>query len=218
MMSNPPSIIQRQSLHRRQNSTPVALDTMKVPQLPPTIQRQNSHRRGQSLDQSRSPIRRHRPTGSTVSITNLASTPHGQQILREAQTTNIARPGQRIDTNIPPQCGSFSAPFSPLYSHETTMNAILANSSNMQIPQQMSQSPYYPQVTMPMSAGYDGMGLGLDKNSQHYFQMAHGMENGLKEDMRRMSQPDMSMYSGSRPITPSQQMHSGKWRGHCRRI
>ncbi|KAH8592318.1 hypothetical protein B0O99DRAFT_484960, partial [Bisporella sp. PMI_857] len=53
MLSNPTNNLQnRQRLHRRQNSTPNAFDSVKVHDLP-TIQRHGAHRRGMSLDTRR---------------------------------------------------------------------------------------------------------------------------------------------------------------------
>ena len=214
-MSNPSPALQQRQLHQRQNSTPVAFDGMKMQSLPPTYQRPNSHRRGQSLDQ-RSPIRRqHQQAGSMVSITNLGSTHQGQQILREAQQQKLARPGQRNETPGSPQCGLYplNTQFDPniMYNNATTMNAMLQNSGNSQ----MTHSPFYTQdMNMPMSAGFDGMGLGLDENSQHYFQTSHHVRqdfgNGMM-DTRRMSQPDLQMYTEQRPITPAQQINNGKF-------
>jgi hypothetical protein len=180
--------------------------------------RQNAHRRGQSLDQSRSPIRRQpHQAGSMVSITNLGSTQQGQQILREAQQQKLARPGQRNESPTTPQCGLFplNTHFNPdtMYdtNHTSTMNAMLPDSGDVQI----AHSPYYAQdMNMPMSAGFDGMGLGLDENSHHYFQPLHhpreGFGNGMM-DARRMSQPDLQLYTEQRPITPALQISTGKF-------
>jgi len=212
-MSNPDSALQpRQKLHRRQNSTPVTFEGMKMHNLHPPP-RHNAHRRGQSLDQ-RSPIRRQHPqTGSMVSITNLGSTPQGQQILREAQQQKLARPGQRNDTPTTPQCGLFplNTQFNtdPMYDPTTPMNAIVQNSGDMHI----AHSPFYDlEVNMPMSAGFDGLGFGLDENSQHYFQLSPHMRQDFGSslmDGRRTSQPDLQLYAEQRPITPAQQVNTG---------
>ena len=213
-MSNPKTALQpRQKLHQRQNSTPVAFESVKMHNLHP-VPRHNAHRRGQSLDQ-RSPIRRqHQQTGSTVSITNLGSTERGQQILREAQQQKLAGPGQQIETPTTPQCGLFplNTQFNTeqMYNNTTAMNAMMQNSEDLQI----AHSPFYTQeMNMPMSAGFDGMGLSLDENSQHYFQPSHHVRqdfgNGMM-DARRMSQPDLQLYPEQRPITPAQQVNRGK--------
>jgi hypothetical protein len=68
---------------------------------------------------------------------------------------------------------------------------------------------------MPMSAGFDGMGLGLDENSQHYFATSHHMRQEFGNpliDGRRMSQPDLQLYAEQRPITPAQQTNTGNVR------
>jgi hypothetical protein len=220
-MSNPPSVLQqRQRLHRRQNSTPVAFEAMKVPSLPPAIQRQNSHRRGQSLDQ-RSPTRgqnrQQQQIGSTVSITNPGLSANiGHQILREAQQQKLARPGQQQQNQSPmsPGCGTFSDQTmnqSGLYS-ATTMNAILQEQANMQVASPLHQ--YFPQTMyMPSSAGLEGMDPNVDENSQHYFQSTHNGGHNFGDELmnaRRMSQPDLQIYASQRPITPAQQINSGE--------
>jgi hypothetical protein len=215
MMSNPPSMLQqRQRLHRRQNSTPVAFEAMKVPNLSPATQRHNSHRRGQSLDQ-RSPIRgQHRHTGSTVSTTNQGSATIGQQILREAQQQKLARPGQQNQSPVSPQCGTFSdhtIDQNGIY-NATTMNAILQEQANMQVASPLQQ--YFPQnLYMPTSAGLESMDPSVDENSQHYFQSTHGVRQNFGDEImnqRRMSHPESQMYAQQRPITPAQQMNSGE--------
>jgi hypothetical protein len=215
MMSNPTSVLQqRQKLHRRQNSTPVAFEALKVPILSPAIQRHNSHRRGQSLDQ-RNPIRgANRQTGSTVSITNQGSTSIGQQILREAQQQKIAGPGQRNQLPVSPQCGTF--PDSNIDQNElynsTTINAILQEQAMAHVASPLQQ--YFSQdLYMPASAGLESMDSNVDENSQHYFHSTHNMTLDLEDEMlneRRMSQPDLQMYAQQRPITPAQQMNSGE--------
>lgn len=211
-MSNPSSVLQqRQRLHRRQNSTPVAFEAMRVSTLPPAIQRQNSHRRGQSLDQ-RSPIRgQHRKTGSTVSITNLGSITTGQQILQEAQQQKTARPGQPNQSPASPQCGTLAdqtIDHNALFD-ATIMNDILQDSSTLQ--------HFFPQeIYMPPSAGLEGKEPNVDENSLHYFQSAHNVRQEYGDDMRRKSQPDMHMYAQQRPITPAQQMNSGEFEGKSR--
>jgi hypothetical protein len=214
MMSNPPSMLQqRQKLHRRQNSTPVAFEALKVPILSPVIQRHTSHRRGQSLDQ-RSPIRgADRQTGSTVSITNQGSATIGQQILREAQQQNLAGPGQRNQSPVSPQCGTF--PDQNIdqngLCNSTTVNAFLQDQAIVHVASPLQQ--YFSQdLYMPTSAGLEGMDSNVE-NSQHYFQSAHNVRLNLEDEMlneRRMSQPDLQMYAQQRPITPAQQMNSGE--------
>ena len=215
MMSNPPSVLQqRQKLHRRPNSTPVAFEALKVPTLPPTIQRHNLHRRGQSLDH-RSPTRSaNRQTGSTVSITNTGSATIGQQILREAQQQNIARPGQRNQSPVPPQCGIFQdhdIDHNELY-NSTTMNAILQEQSSLQVASPLQQF-FSQDLYMPSPVGFEDMDSNVDQNTQLYFQSTHNVRQSFDDEMmneRRMSQPDLQMYGQQRPTTPAQQMNSGK--------
>ena len=220
MMSNPtPDLQQRQKLHGRQNSTPLAFEGGKVPQMPPALQRPPSHRRGQSLDQQRSPIRRQPPTGSMVSITNLGSTPHGQQILREAQQQRVARPGQQnIEIPQSPQCGPLSPQYNltpnPMYSnHQQAMSAAMQSSGNMQT----AHSPYFLRdAHLAMSADPDGMGLGFDENTHHYFQQSHHYRQESDhqlEEMRPMSQPEMNMFfqQQQRPTTPAHQIDTSEF-------
>jgi hypothetical protein len=215
-MSNPPSALQqRQRLHRRQNSTPVAFEAMKVPSMPPTAQRPNAHRRGQSFDQQ-SAIRRQHQAGNMVSITNIGSIQPGQQILRETQQQRIARPGQQhIEI---PQCGLYSPSLGSRqgtpYENTTTMHAIMQPSSDKQI----ANSPYFIQeMNMPMSAGLEGMGLNLDENNQHYFHHMQNMYSQMEMNMmpeRRMSQPDLRVQTQMRPYTPTPQGQSCKLVNH----
>ena len=219
MLSNPPTVLQqRQRLHhRRQNSTPVTMEALKVPTIQaPGLQRQNSHLRGQSLDQ-RSPIRRPRSQQESVSITNRLNE---QQILREAQQQRLARPGQRYQQTQSPQCGiQFEEPNyqtmndmpmdTNMYNNSTVDN-LLQQSAGMQYANQM---PVSPGMQMPGSNNYEGIGLGLDENAgHHYFQQAHhymyDMPNSDGRDMRRMSQPELQSYV-QRPVTPVQQATTG---------
>ncbi|TAQ88693.1 hypothetical protein B7494_g2969 [Chlorociboria aeruginascens] len=93
MLSNPNSNLQnRQRQHRRQNSTPVAFEAVKVTSLP-NIQSHGAHRRGMSLDQRQ---RQTPPQETTVSITNQGYQTTPQHILRETQQQRLARPGQNF--------------------------------------------------------------------------------------------------------------------------
>lgn len=216
MMSNPPSSLQqRQKLHRRQNSTPVAFEAMKV-QHPALIQRQNSqHRRGQSTD-SRSPIRRqHHHSGSMVSITNLGSTIQGQQILREAQQQRLSRPGQQqqIELSESPQCGTF-----PSQTNGSLPESLYDNMS-MNVAMQSQGMPTHSQFNphdfnMPMPTGLP-MGYVIDENNQHYIQNAHmyAQSMGMQFHDRRMSHPELRIHTGLRPLTPTQQIQTGKHPG-----
>lgn len=214
MSSTPSSLQQRQRLHRRQNSTPVASEAMKVPALPPSQQRPfNVHRRGHSFDQ-RTPIRRQH--AGMVSIANLGSIQQGHQILREAQQQRIARPGQQQQQQqqmeIPgsPQCGVLapslqSAPSSP-YENMTTMNTILQNAGSMSI----VHSPYFiPDVNMPMSNGLAGVGISVDENSLQYIHHMQAIDMGILPE-RRQSQPELRIQTDQRPFTPTNQIQTGK--------
>lgn len=211
-MSNPPSSLQRrQGLHRRQNSTPIAFEAMKVQMPPANIQRQNVHRRGQSYDISRSPIRRHQHTGSAVSMNTNIGSIHGQQILREAQQQRTTRPGQQqrnpqLDTTVTQQCGFFpqSQPFSET-PYNMTMNVF------MPVPQDMMPHSQFQDMQMPMSAGSQAAYL-LDENSQHYFQAMHQIQEAqmMSATNGRIPQPELRVQTGMRPYTPTQQIQTGK--------
>lgn len=215
-MSNPQSMLQqRHKLHRRQNSTPLAFEALKVPTLPPTIQRHNSHRRGQSLDQ-RSPTRgANRQTGSTVSITNTGSATIGQQILREAQQQNLARPGQRNQSPVASDCGIFqdhNIDHNEIY-NSTTMNAILQEQSNLQVASPLEQF-FSQDLYMPSQADFEGTDSNVGLDSQHYFQSTHNVRQSFEDEMmnqRKMSEPDLQLCGQQRPTTPAQQMNSGKF-------
>lgn len=214
-MSNPPPSLQRrQGLHRRQNSTPVAFEAMKV-QMPPTttVQRQNQHRRGQSYDISRSPIRRRQQNGSAVSMFTNIGPIQGQQILREAQQQRIARPGQhqpQIDPTAAQQCVMYPQPQSlPTTPYNVTMNGF------MSVPEEMMQhSQFLSHPVMP--TGNQATYL-LDENNQYYAQTLNHMQEAvpmIHQTDRRMSQPELRLQTGLRPYTPTHQLQTGKCLKH----
>ena len=216
-MSNPPSMLQqRQRIHRRQNSTPVAFEALKVPTLSPAVQRHGSHRRGQSLDQ-RSPTRgAKRQTGSKLSITNQGSATIGQQILREAQQQTLARPGQRNQSPVSPQRSTIldhTIDQGGLH-NANTIDAILQEQAKMQVATPIEQ--YFAQdLYMPISAGLESMDPNMGDESQHYFQTTHSTRHGLEDEMtneRTMSQPDLQMYAQQRPNTPAQLTNRGEFK------
>jgi regulatory protein SWI5 len=116
MLSNPPSRNQlhlRQRQHRRQNSTPTAIEAVKsegLPNIHPPRPRPGlSHRRGLSLDTRRqqlSPfaatttIGQDFTTVSTATTTNTTGPAHPQHVLRESQQQRTARPGLDTPTNF----------------------------------------------------------------------------------------------------------------------
>ena len=187
---------------------------MKVPVLPATQQRPvNIHRRGHSFDQ-RSPIRRQH-TGM-VSIANVGTIhQHGQQILREAQQQRIVRPGQQpqqqqIDLPGSPHCG-VSIPVShpgpeASYDHMTTMNNIMQHGGHIQY----AHAPYYiPDINMPTPINMDGFGMPVDENNMQYFNPMHASYMNILPE-RRQSQPDLHIQTELRPLTPTNQLQTGK--------
>ncbi|KAL9110382.1 MAG: hypothetical protein Q9227_005113 [Pyrenula ochraceoflavens] len=213
MMSNPTNALnRRQQLHRRQNSTPVAFEAMKVPTIPtPALRRQNSHRRGQSLDTSdRIP-----EEDPTVSNTNIGLTPKGQHILREAQQIKIARPGQHQPQVPSPLHESFFQnqqffPFSQ--SNPGTPGTYFDESIGMTTSIVPVNTPgAYPQsLKMPLSAGPEGLDIDMDIfPGQDYFQQSHQHVNCQTDQqmmhLRRQSMPDAHGFA-PQPSTPTHQI------------
>lgn len=84
----------RQRQHRRQISTPTALDAPKAPSLPAqALQRINAHRRGQSLDQ-RGVRMQQRQQPMHTNQTAAQQQPQG--VLREVQQQRLARQGHQV--------------------------------------------------------------------------------------------------------------------------
>lgn len=235
MLSTPTSFAQqRQRLHRRQNSTPVAFEGGRVPTHPvstPGLTRQNSHRRGQSLDQ-RSPIRRRPspPQDSNRTFTNQRQSDVQQHILQEAQQQRLARPGQQQLSYEPlmmpqgPQCGptqesqlQYSDPNS-LYLNTNLMNAMSQISGNQQLGSAQELTPNHS-FDMSTAAGYfDGFGLGLDQAPESQLQsfqnpqplIIQTQENALAGHARQLSQQSNLTVQYPRPATPVMQINSSK--------
>lgn len=92
MLSTQPSNLPGQ--HRRQNSTPTVLETLKVPLFPATRPRYGSHRRSLSVDQPTN-IQQQQKTSSQDDRKVIIKR-HEQQHLRETQQhqQQLVRPGQ----------------------------------------------------------------------------------------------------------------------------
>lgn len=114
MLSNPHgSHLQgRQRQHRRQISTPTALEAAKVPSLPaPALQRINAHRRGQSLDQMAFQMQPQRPppmqdgsfpaTNKTAPQSPTTQRHQPQSALREVQQQRLAQMLPHNSTSVP---------------------------------------------------------------------------------------------------------------------
>ncbi|KHO01033.1 C2H2 transcription factor Swi5 [Metarhizium album ARSEF 1941] len=103
MLPNPPtSVHARQRQHRRQNSTPSALEGVNISPLPNANNRRQAaaHRRGLSLDIRRQQTTKHAARQDfnkvrlTTNSTGLATTSQQHHVLREAQPQRTqARPG-----------------------------------------------------------------------------------------------------------------------------
>lgn len=214
MMSNTPSSLQsRQRLHKRQNSTPVAFEAMKVPMPPTTVQRHSLHRRGQSYDMARTPIRRQNHNGSAVSINTNIGPIHGQPILREAQQQKMTRPGQQP---IHPQGGTSTSqqqcdfqtqpPSFARVPYEMQMSALMSMSQDM--------SPHSAFQNFPMTIPPEVQAtLVFDENTHNYFPLPPQSQQAsqlMPQQDRRMSQPDVRIRTGMRPYTPTHQIQTGK--------
>ncbi|KAE8145142.1 hypothetical protein BDV25DRAFT_165295 [Aspergillus avenaceus] len=111
MISRPQRNLQeRHRQHRRQISTPSALDAAKVPSLPSqAMHRYHAHRRGQSLDQRSLPV--HRPQaisdGNLVN-TNIAGPHQSQHMLQGMQQQQFPHPGPTTLMPMMPECQTFS--------------------------------------------------------------------------------------------------------------
>ncbi|KAB8232829.1 Metallothionein expression activator [Aspergillus alliaceus] len=110
MLSNPHRNLQeRQRQHRRQISTPSALDAAKVPSLPAqAMHRYRAHRRGQSLDQRSLHIQQSQPVqDGNITHTNLA-VPQQSQLLGGVQEQQYTRSAQPTSLPMMPECQAFS--------------------------------------------------------------------------------------------------------------
>ena len=228
MLSNPTNNLQnRQRLHRRQNSTPNAFDSVKVHDLP-TIQRQNGHRRGISLD-----TRRQTPPQDTnsVSNTNQGYKTTSQHILRETQQQRLARPGQSFTTFdndenylrspiVTPNRQSFDAACSAQYGEQAPnssyafngqINAAMqvnpdafngGNGFNLFVPDSAMNASAY----MDFSAGFEN-GNGFHGNSDSKRSSGRRISGGIVD---RVSQFEHLALKSPRPITPPNQNVAGK--------
>ncbi|KAE8161091.1 hypothetical protein BDV40DRAFT_197804 [Aspergillus tamarii] len=104
MLSNPHRNLQeRHRQHRRQISTPSALDAAKVPSLPAqAMHRYYAHRRGQSLDQRSLHMQR----SQTVQDGNLLNTNVTGPLVMQQQ--HYARSAQPTPMPMMPECQTFS--------------------------------------------------------------------------------------------------------------
>ncbi|OGM41376.1 C2H2 transcription factor (Swi5) [Aspergillus bombycis] len=198
MLSNPHRNLQeRHRQHRRQISTPSALDAAKVPSLPAqAMHRYHAHRRGQSLDQRSLHMQR----SQTVQDGNLLNTNAAGPLVMQQQ--HYARSTQPTPMPMMPECQTFS--------HEELQTQ----------PSMGYMNPAYAKAETP---GLESrpMSLHLNLIQQQQLQQAQLMENGawdfyphdnlttglphqanaIPADLRRLSvQSDVS--PAQRPHTP----------------
>ena len=229
MLSNPTNNLQnRQRLHRRQNSTPNAFDSVKVHDLP-TIQRQNGHRRGISLD-----TRRQTPPQdpNSVSTTNQGYKTTSQHILRETQQQRLARPGQSFTTLdndenylsspiVTPSRQLFDAACSAQYGDQGPNPPYAFNgqiNSTMQVDPDAfiggngfnifaSDSSMAPSTYMDFSAGFEN-GNGFNANTDSKRSSGRRISGGI---VGRVAQFEHLALKSSRPMTPPNQNVTGKF-------
>ncbi|KND93188.1 Metallothionein expression activator [Tolypocladium ophioglossoides CBS 100239] len=162
MLSNSTSSLHaRQRQHRRQNSTPSALEGVKMPTLPNANHRQaTGHRRGLSLDtrrqQTASPTtRQDYKVSMNTNNTGLAPNPQ-HHVLREAQQQRIqAHPGTQQQHHYVPLARSDSENYliSP---HDTPQT------------HRFDPSPCYDTSTLPFNPYGAQLNLMMQKNQESY--------------------------------------------------
>jgi regulatory protein SWI5 len=228
MLSNPTNNLQnRQRLHRRQNSTPNAFDSVKVHDLP-TIQRHGAHRRGMSLDTRR---RQTPPQDyNTVRNTNQGYQTTSQHILRETQQQRLARPGQNQfaqfdnDENylnspsVTPQRQSFDAGCTNQYGHRLSqsefqfpgpINTIISvdphnYNGNQDLNLYQTETVLTPSAYLDFSAGFENSSQGT--NSQSHSRRSSAGRRISGGIMDRVAQFEhLALQSPCRPTTPPNQ-------------
>ncbi|KZF21931.1 hypothetical protein L228DRAFT_163733 [Xylona heveae TC161] len=224
MLSNPATNLHlRQRQHRRQNSTPTAFETPKVPLLPATqLQRHGSHRRGMSLDQRANlfqPRRFSTQDDVTVSITNPGFNRHPQHIVREAQPQRLLRPGhqqrpsfmRRPPLAVPSQ--DFLHPNSIPAGQDT--NALYARAApslvngaefnQNQVPRTSQSTLSFPSLNDGPAAGYlEGFGLGLEGSD--IFRNLEATTVSPALDSLRALQGSSNQNASNRSLQPAWQM------------
>lgn len=227
MLSDPSANLPRYRQHRRQNSTPIAMEAMKVPSLSATaMHRYASHRRGLSLDQRNSEHQRYqRGPEDSMSTSNLY--PHPQHVLREAQQQRLTRPSPSYQA-MPMSSSAECQPFS-----QEDFQAFTNNHSNEnRFPENACMSPdvftldFQKMGNLPLKADFghiqqqpftkSGMPYGqfLENPNWRYFpnenMAAMSQGNGISDHTRRLSvQSDLDPHS-QRPSTPKKQISSSK--------
>ena len=211
MLSNPTNNLHnRQRQHRRQNSTPNAFESVKVPDLP-NIQRHGGHRRGMSLDTRQ----RQTPPQDilTASTTNQGYQTTQQHILRETQQQRLVRPGQqftRTDNdenylNSPittPQRQSFDASCSGQYGEQQFAQYAYNGHINTTPANIFSDGNLTPSAFLDFSAGFEG-GTGMQNSESSSRRSSRRISGGILDRVAKFE--NLALHSPSRPITPPSQ-------------
>lgn len=221
MLANPHSNLhERYRQHRRQISTPNALEAAKVPTLPAqALQRINAHRRGQSLDQ--------RPLhDGTVSITNATATQQHQILAGGEQHPQFSQsahfPQHSSPMPVMPECPSLTSEDLQALSNSTSnanhpgmayMNSsfiAMGNPSlglrpmdnNLNLMQQQQQQNAHVSCVNSLE------GQILDNGAWNFYQQGQ-LPTTLRSQVNNLS-ADGRRQSVQSDITPSQRPHTPK--------
>ncbi|GIJ87741.1 metallothionein expression activator [Aspergillus pseudoviridinutans] len=229
MLANPHSNLhERYRQHRRQISTPNALEAAKVPTLPAqALQRINAHRRGQSLDQRPLHVQRPRPMhDGAVSITNATATQQAQILAGGAHHPRFSQsahfPQHSSPMPVMPECPSLTS---------EDLQALSNSTSNANHPGMAYMNSSFITLGNP-SLGIRPMDNNLNLMQQQQLQNAHVscvnsldgqiLDNGawsfyqqgqlpttLRPQVNNLS-ADGRRQSVQSDITPSQRPHTPK--------
>ena len=236
MLSHPKGNPQRRlRQHRRQNSTPIALDTAKVPNLPtPAIRQQSIHRRGLSLDQQTSNRCPQQSVEAVTLNTKLGLCqypPHGllEAQQRLAQPEHLYFDQSTLSISSSPDCQFFHQGgvdnITNRSSNENTPANACVHSNTFSVDSQNSDSQYLTEALRRIQRQHSEESSVASNNSfDHPILESTAWRFHLNEDrgtiqliaktdlvnVRRMSvQSDLNSQI-YRPSTPCKQIDSGK--------
>ncbi|OJJ39258.1 hypothetical protein ASPWEDRAFT_49291 [Aspergillus wentii DTO 134E9] len=233
MMSNPHSNFhERHRQHRRQISTPSAIEAAKAPNLPaPALKRFHAHRRGQSLDHRSLQMQPQSVQDGTFSFTNAAVHQQPQHFLREAQRQQFSRqthpafPQHMTPMSLMSGCQALSQEdlqaLTNRNGNDTTHpnNMAFMNPAMMNVGNQNFGGHQPTSVTLNMIQQHRNANLPgnnaidrpfldnhiWDAYQQDNMAMPQQQTNGITAEMRRMSaQSDIGPSRAQRPHTPKQ--------------
>ncbi|KAL2014237.1 hypothetical protein VTN00DRAFT_1762 [Thermoascus crustaceus] len=198
----------RQRQHRRQNSTPTAVEGSRVSKpSAPSMHRYAMHRRGLSLDQQAFDHQRYQ-SAQALSTANPALYQH---VLREAQQQRLSRPvhpyahEQSMPMSSAADCQSFGQEdFQDLTNHSSNENPYDKSTFEHMHQGQMDKSatPYINGLDRQF---LDSTGWGF-YTSENMLTTEHG--NGIPGGMRRLSVQSDFNPQMQRPHTPTRQISS----------